>query len=106
MANPVPEITFRVNLELNSTELIGPKTNTSIESTGILHPDRHVNDQDEAVESIATRKDLRSTWIPGLSAANNREMKDGDTFTEYGQSAIYLKNRYTTGDNPLLEIVT
>ena len=103
MANPSPEITFRVNLELNSTELMGPKTNSR--SPGILHPDRHDNDQDRAVSNIANHVELRSTWIPGLSAANNREMKDGETFTEYGQNAIYLKDRYTTGDNPILEIV-
>lgn len=103
MANPSPEITFRVNLELNSTELLGPKTNSR--SPSILHPDRHDNDQDRAVSNMANHKDLRSTWIPGLSAANNRALKDGDTFTEYGLTALYIKNRYTTGDNPLLEVV-
>jgi hypothetical protein len=102
MANPSPEITFQVNLELNTHEVIGPITNPR--NVAVLHPDRHVNLdlQDEARDSIAQREDHRSTWLPGLTAAENIALKNDGQFTAYGQRAIYLRDSYTVGDNPVL----
>lgn len=46
----------------------------------------------------------RSTWFPDL-LLDNRELKHGGQFTVTGKIALYLKNTYTTGSNPLLSIV-
>jgi hypothetical protein len=50
MANPVPEITFRVNLELLDTEQIGPNTNAV--NPHMLHPTRHQDSQDNALVEL------------------------------------------------------
>lgn len=93
MGNPTPAIEFRVDLTLLKQEVV----NNDGTQSAILHPDRYSSDQDAAVASIDYRKNLRSTFIPGLSGANNRVMKHGDTFTEYGQKAVYLRSTYGIG---------
>src|SRR5690606_8183143 len=106
MGNPTPAIEFRVNLTLKKTEIVNHDGSTA----AMLHPDRFSEDQDAAVESIDYRKNLRSTFIPGLSAANNHAMKHGDTFTEYGQKAVYLRATYGIGyapaDQACLDVVS
>lgn len=47
----------------------------------------------------------RSTWIPDF-LINNRALKHGDTFTESGAKALYLKNTYTTGAFKCLDYVS
>lgn len=51
-------------------------------------------------------RDTRSTWLPNY-LVNNRALKDGDQFTVTSSTLIkYLKDTYTTGDDPLLEVVS
>lgn len=96
MANPSPAIVFEANLTLLNAEDIGP--NTNLVSNGILHPDRHVGSdiQDDAISSIANRKNYRSILLPD-KLGNNRTLTHGEQFTEYGERAIYLKNMYGIG---------
>ena len=107
MAEPAhPVITFGVNLELNSTETIGP--NTNMVNPHILHPMRHQTDQDDAVSGRDNLKNDRGLWLPGLlggenlagsmGETNNKSLLGhGDTFTVKGLKAVYLKNTYTNG---------
>lgn len=93
MANPWPTITFRVNLEtVNRYDWLQPYFNT--EPVG--------NETEPEGDNF---KFTRSSWSPGLTLTNINE-KQNFEFTEYGLKAIYLKNTYTTGDDPLLEIVS
>lgn len=101
MSNPSPTITFRVNLTLPMKEAFGPNS----DEYGVNHPDRFQPDQDQAVTDISNRKNYRSVWLPGLGGTSNRALKHGDTFTAYGMNAIYIKNTYTTGLNPILTVV-
>ena len=108
MANPSPEITFRVNLELLSTEAIGPLTNER--NPSILHPTQHVESPDRGRTDKAYLKNTRVAYIPGLTAAVNRELRQGETFTAYGQQAIYIRDQFAVGYAPaeraVLEVVT
>ncbi|MHA1949716.1 MAG: hypothetical protein ACW99G_06970 [Candidatus Thorarchaeota archaeon] len=101
-----PVFNFRVNLELLSTEKIGPKTNSI--NVGMLHPTRHQDDQDNAVVEQSNFKDTRSTWKPGVLGMNGA-YKDGDTFTAYGVKGLYLRDTYGIGyapaDRACLEIL-
>ena len=101
---PHPVITFRVNLERARDEAIGPNTNSR--DVNLLHPDLHDNDPERGRTNAAQHDLNKSTWLPGLLAAENIVQIDNNTFTAYGQKATYLKNTYTTGPNPLLEIVS
>ncbi len=93
-----PSFTFTVNLELLNEEQIGPNTNAI--STGILHPSRHQDDQDNALVEKSNFKNTRSTWIPGKLAGENRVLKHGDTFTLTGQKALYIRDLYGIGFAP------
>lgn len=105
MSNPLtPVITFRVNLDNARNEAFGPNTNSS--NTGVLHPDRHQSNQDTAIAAEAVHKTQRSTFIPGFLAGENIVRNDDGTITAYGQKAYYLQKTYTTGLNPILEIVS
>lgn len=105
MAEPShPVITFQVNLELNSTEGIGP--NTNLVNPHILHPDRHQNDQDNAISEKSNRSSTRSLFLPGLLVGENRagntgiggtRLQHGDRFTVKGLKALYIKDTYTNG---------
>jgi hypothetical protein len=100
-----PSFTFLVNLELLSTEQIGPSTNAI--NPAMLHPTRHQDDQDNAVVEKSNFRTTRSTWNPGILGLN-RVLKHGDTFTVTGQKAIYLRDMYAVGfapaDRAVLEI--
>lgn len=108
MANPTPAISFLVNMSLPKTEIIGPSTNEK--TTGMLHPDRHQTDQDQAVTDIDNRKNYNSTYFPTLTIFPNRILKHGDEFVEYGQKAVYLRDMYGVGygpaDRAFLEVVS
>ena len=95
MANPSPTIVFEADLTLMNTEDLGP--NTNLVNVHMLHPDRHVTDQDDAISSIANRKNNRSMWIPDKLGGTNRTLTHGVQFTEYGEKAVYLKNQYGIG---------
>ncbi len=92
MANPSPTIVFTVNLNLLMNEENGSLN--SVTSQGVLHPDRHQSDQDNALVEMAQRKNLRTVKI------GNRDYKHGDTITEYGMKAVYLRDTYGIGYAP------
>ena len=111
MANPHPEITFRVNLELNKTEAIGPKTNEK--NPGILSPDYHKSLQTATGHEMARtyyedRVNHRSCNI-GLAVLGSSQsprphpggnvlgMKDDEQLTLYGQQALEVRKKYTSG---------
>jgi len=104
MANPTPALTFRVNLTLHRTEAFGPAGG----STGVLHPDRHVSDQDAAVESIANRATQLHGYLPSVTLGSHK-LVHGQEFTAYGQKAVYLRETYAVGyapaDRAYLEII-
>lgn len=105
MSNPKhPIITFRVNLDNPSTEQIGPNTNAR--TTDVLHPDMHDSSPDRGYTHSVNHKTQFSSFFPGFLVGENIIKNDDDTITVYGQKATYLKNTYTTGDNPLLSVVT
>jgi len=101
-----PIITFQVNLEIQSTEEVGP--NTNLVNPHMLNPFRYQSDQDNAVSEQSNLSNTIGLWIPGLLGAENRAgtmgevgkrnlLKHGDQFTLYGQKATYVKNTYTNG---------
>lgn len=105
MSNPkAPIITFSVLLDRNRQESVGPVTNPN--NTAILHPDRHDNDQDRGYANEVQHDSLKSTYMPGFLAGENVVLNNDGTITAYGLKAQYLKNTYTTGSNPLLEVVS
>lgn len=105
MSNPKnPIITFRINLTLNSSESVGPNTNPN--NTAILHPDMHDTDADRGRTNSAQHASQRLTFLPGLLAGENIVQVDDSTFIAYGMKASYLKRMFTTGTNPLLEVVS
>ena len=86
MANPSPAITFSVSLTPFNNEAFGPATHAVTVGMPVL---------DSNAENV------RSTYLPGLTAAKNRIVKHhGGIFTEYGQKAIYLRNMYAVGYAP------
>lgn len=89
-------LSFTVNLDVTATEAIGP-ANTM---TSILSPDMYQESADIGIAAKANRKNYRSTWLPGLTAAENLALKDGGTLTAYGERAIYLRDTYATGWTP------
>jgi len=99
-----PVIVFSVNLTPVTETTIGPLTNSR--TTGILSPDRFQSSPDQAFIDMATRDNYISTWLPGLLDGENRKLKAGDTFTVKGEKAYYIKQRYTTGTNPILSVVS
>ena len=105
MSNPKsPIITFTVNLARNASESIGPITNAK--DTGMLHPDRHDSDQDRGYAAQVQHDSLRSTYLPGFLTGENIIANNDGTITAYGLKAQYLKDTYTTGNNPILTVVS
>jgi len=102
-------LTFRVNLELLSSEQIGVLHGNR--SVNMLHPDRHQGSQDNARVEQSNRKTTRDAWLPGQLVGENRLLKHGDTFTVYGEKAIYIRDMYASGyataaDRVFLEVVS
>ena len=94
---PNPKITFQVDLSLNKSEQFGPIGNEKYVS--VLHPDRHQSNQDNAILENSNRVNLVSGFLPNLTL-NNKNLKNVDTFVEYGQKAIYLRDTYGIGYAP------
>tara|TARA_Y100000034_G_scaffold134066_1_gene201496 strand:+ start:4133 stop:4525 length:393 start_codon:yes stop_codon:yes gene_type:complete len=97
-----PVITFGVNLELNLTEELGPKTN--LVNPHVYHPDHSQSDQDNARTLKAVRRDSRNLWLPnllnsnlGASPSGIDGLRHGDTFQVKGERARYLRDTYTNG---------
>lgn len=88
-----PTIVFEVNLE----------TQNNLDH---LTPDRYQSSADQGRTEGSNHSSTRTTWFPGLTAAENRALKHGDQFTANGKKAIYLKNEYTTGANPVLKVIS
>jgi len=106
MSNPkVPIITFTVNLTRPMSEKVNPVTNSN-STTAVLHPDRFQSDQDVAIASAAQHDALKSTWLPGFLAGENIVQNNDGSITAYGMKAVYLKDTYATGDNPVLTVVS
>jgi hypothetical protein len=99
-----PIITFRVNLQRNINEQIG--SNLNAKDVNMLHPDLHDNSQDRGRTNAAQHDANKSTWLPGFLGGSNIVQIDNNTFVAYGQRATYLKNTYTNGPNPILEVVS
>jgi hypothetical protein len=87
-----PIITFSVNLAPNLVNY--------------LHPARSTANQDTAITDAAQFANTRSTFIPGLTAGENRDLSHGGTFTAYGMRAKYIKDTYATGTSAILAVVT
>lgn len=108
MANPSPAITFRVNLSLLKQEAFGPITNQRYEA--VNHPDNGTTQNTDAYK--AYRPASTVTWLAGIGAARNIEMKHGAEFTVYGNEAVYLRKMYGIGidgvptDRAVLEVVS
>jgi hypothetical protein len=79
-----PVITFRVNLE-------------TLHRFTSLPPSRTTLDGNETTTEADNMKNTRSTWLPGLSVADNLALKNSGQFTAYGMNATYLKKLYVTG---------
>ena len=98
-----PTIVFQVDLE-------------TVDRTGHLVPNRVVVSGNETVTEADDQRNHRTIFIPGITAAENRVglvnnglgtlLRHGDQFTLKGGKATYVKNTFTTGDNPPLLIVS
>jgi len=97
MTTPYPTITFSVNLAPLTNEAIGPTTNST--STGVLSPDMYQGADQGRVEN-SNRASLVSTLLATLGVSPDKVSKDGDTFVEYGQKAVYLRKMYAVGYAP------
>ena len=89
MSNPSPAITFLVDLTPLANESFG--TNTNISTVGVSRSDGGV---------IDNRVNVRSGLIPAFTICPDRKVIHGDTFVEYGQKAVYLKNTFGIGYSP------
>jgi len=91
-----PVIVFQVNLETQNR-------------LGHLVPNNTVLAGNETVTEADQMKNTRSTYIPGLTGAENMLYKHGDTFTVKGQKASYLKKLYVSSPalaSDLLSVVS
>lgn len=95
MTNLSPEITFTVNLAPTMNLTVGPLTNEK--TVGVLPG------------SDSNQSNVVSALLPTLQISPDYQLKHGDTFTAYGQKAIYLRNMYAVGyapaDRAYLEVV-
>lgn len=87
MSNPTPAITFSVDLTPTYNITVGPITNEI--TTALLPPG-----------DVDNRANVVSTWLPTLQIDPNFQLKHGDTFTAYGQKAVYLRSMYAVGYAP------
>ena len=104
---PSPAITFQVNLALHTKEVFGPITNSR--EMGMLHPDQYSTSPDRGRYLTNVRQNDIVTWLEGLMAGPNIELKNNVTgtpstaspqqFTAYGQQAAYLLNTYVAPFN-------
>lgn len=122
MANPHPEIKFKVNLELNREEAFGPNTNQT--DVAPLHPDTYQNSPDQGRTEKANRVNTRSALLYDKVCVDDActqwalkmNLKHEDEFVLYGQEALDYRKKYVAGDwndntptaglGPILSIVT
>lgn len=97
-----PIYTFQVNLDRAASESVGPKTNSK--TVTLLYPDQHQTSGDTGRSATSARTAQIEAYFPGLLGGSNVSINDDGTITAYGQKALYLKNTYTTGTNPLLTL--
>lgn len=76
------------------------------DTIGLLHPDRYQTNQDTAVSQITQHNSLINSYIPGLTAGENRELKENGTFQVAGLKAYYYKQLYVNVPNPILAVVS
>ena len=92
MSNPYPAITFEVCLETLKRF-----------SWSLPYGTQPVGNQTES--EAENFKFTRSTWLPTLNRGPNIAKKQGNQFTAFGLQAIYLRDTYTTGPEPVLKVV-
>jgi hypothetical protein len=97
-----PIYTFKVNLDLQRSESIGPNTNQR--DVNLLHPDQHQTSPDLGRSQNTVRRLQNISWLPGMLAAGNVYINDDGTITAYGQAGQYLRENFTTGTYPLLTL--
>ena len=97
-----PIYTFKVLMNRRRDETIGPLTNAK--NVNLLHPDMHDNSPDRGVTNAANHETQFRPFIPGYLRGQNITRNDDNTFTAYGQLAVYLKTQYADIENPLLEL--
>ena len=90
-------ITFRVNLTLHKSELVGPAGNAI--DTAMLSPDQYQTSPDQGRTDTSNRTSTISTWLP-TTQAGMEALKHGDTFTLNGLQAIKVRNLYASGYAP------
>ena len=109
--------TFRAvlpNTPAGMTELVGP--NTSQQTVFVLQPDQYQDSPDRGWDEFANRvtNQTKVTWISGYMGGQNRELRNGDTFTVTDPFEItYLFNMYginntnvtVPADRQILEII-
>jgi hypothetical protein len=96
MSTPWPTYTFKVKL-----------TSPQLASWAVPYNTQPLGNETEA-ESVNIPKTFTS-WIPGKLPGPNVAQKNlsGQTFTVYGEQAIYYKNTYANGSpDDLLELVS
>jgi len=98
-----PIIVFRIKLDRNRNEKIGPNTNSR--NVNMLHPDMHDNSPDRGYTNSLEHAKQSVTWLPGFLAAENISVGENFEFTAYGQKATYLKKTYADVSSPYLEVV-
>lgn len=82
-SQPSPAYVFQVNLE-------------TVNRQGHLVPNQTQLEGNQTSAEADDQKNHRSTYIPGLLGGENRTFKHGETFTAYGQNALYLKKLYVS----------
>ena len=98
-----PIITFRVVLNRQAQESVGPITNSR---TGtVLHPDAYQSSGDLGRTNAAQHEAQFRQLLPGLLGGSNITHNDDGTFTVTGRQAVYLKTQYADIDNPLLVVI-
>lgn len=88
-----PIIVFHVNLNTGG-------------GIGALQPTQFQSSPDLGRLNEANLASTRSTFIPGLQAGTNRELRDGQNFTLYGSKAQYYRDQIAKGNFPMLSIVS
>lgn len=97
-----PIYTFKVNLDIQATELIGPSTNQR--EVTVLHPDQYQTSPDYGRSQQTIRKLQNHSWFAALNQAGNLYVNDDGTITVYGLAGAYLNRTFTTGTYPLLTL--
>jgi len=100
-----PTLTFTVNFThfIGVGELFGPNTNTR--KVTMLPPPQHQTSPDRGRTDRANFPNTMSTWIPGLTAGENRQLKETGQFTVSGQRATYIRDTYGIGFAPCEQAV-